>query len=195
MDRIPFENEDLAGIGQDRLLFLTQFIENFTQTLCMKTLRCLSLIHNRTVRNVTDNLMSCTFYNSIGGWDNGITGTVFLRITNVIFNNTIGKEWTNRIVGNNDILWSKRTISIDGFNDFLNTRIAEIRFIRAVNYARMIRIFGGVILRDETNGVDSEGEKAKARATEAESWDFVLKDLEFAAKHLPKEWDSKWDFR
>ena len=79
--------------------------------------------------------------------------------------------------------------------DFLNTRIAEIRFIRAVNYARMIRIFGGVILRDETNGVDSEGEKAKARATEAESWDFVLKDLEFAAKHLPKEWDSKWDGR
>ena len=50
--------------------------------------------------------------------------------------------------------------------DFLNIRIAEIRFIRAVNYARMIRIFGGVILRDETNGVDSEGEKAKARATE-----------------------------
>ena len=79
--------------------------------------------------------------------------------------------------------------------DFLNIRIAEIRFIRAVNYARMIRIFGGVILRDETNGVDSEGEKAKARATEAESWDFVLKDLEFAAKHLPKEWDSKWDGR
>ena len=73
--------------------------------------------------------------------------------------------------------------------DFLNIRIAEIRFIRAVNYARMIRIFGGVILRDETNGVD------KARATEAESWDFVLKDLEFAARHLPKEWDSKWDGR
>ena len=77
--------------------------------------------------------------------------------------------------------------------DFLNIRIAEIRFIRAVNYARMIRIFGGVILRDETNGVDSEGQKDKARATEAESWDFVLKDLEFAARHLPKEWDSKWD--
>ena len=79
--------------------------------------------------------------------------------------------------------------------DFLNIRIAEIRFIRAVNYARMIRIFGGVILRDETNGVDSEGQKDKAKATEAESWDFVLKDLEFAARHLPKEWDSKWDGR
>ena len=79
--------------------------------------------------------------------------------------------------------------------DFLNIRIAEIRFIRAVNYARMIRIFGVVILRDETNGVDSEGQKDKARATEAESWDFVLKDLEFAARHLPKEWDSKWDGR
>ena len=79
--------------------------------------------------------------------------------------------------------------------DFLNIRIAEIRFIRAVNYARMIRIFGGVILRDETNGVDSEGQKDKARATEAESWDFVLKDLEFAARNLPKEWDSKWDGR
>lgn len=48
--------------------------------------------------------------------------------------------------------------------DFLNIRIAEIRFIRAVNYARMIRIFGGVILRDETNGVDSEGQKDKAES-------------------------------
>ncbi len=79
--------------------------------------------------------------------------------------------------------------------DFLNIRIAEIRFIRAVNYARMIRIFGGVILRDETNGVDSEGQKDKARATEAESWAFVLKDLEFAARPHPKEWDRKWDGR
>ena len=79
--------------------------------------------------------------------------------------------------------------------DFLNSRIAEVRFIRAVNYARMIRIFGGVVLRDETNGVDSEKQKDKARATEAESWDFVLKDLEFAAKHLPAERESKWDGR
>lgn len=79
--------------------------------------------------------------------------------------------------------------------DFLNARIAEIRFIRAVNYARMIRIFGGVIIRDETNGVDSEAQKIKARSTEEESWDFVLKDLDFAAKRLPKEWDKKWEGR
>ena len=32
-------------------------------------------------------------------------------------------KWTNRIVGNNDIIWSKWTISINGFNDFLNTCI------------------------------------------------------------------------
>lgn len=79
--------------------------------------------------------------------------------------------------------------------DFLNIRIAEIRFIRAINYARMIRIFGGVIIRDETNGVDSEGQKAKARATEEESWDFVLRDLDFAAKNLPEDWDTKWEGR
>ena len=66
--------------------------------------------------------------------------------------------------------------------DFLNIRIAEIRFIRAVNYARMIRIFGGVILRDETNGVDSEGQKDKARATEAESWGFCSERFRICGK-------------
>ena len=102
MDRIPFENEDLAGIGQDRLLFLTQFIENFTQTLCMKTLRCLSLIHFGTIRNIADLLIIHALHNGIGRRDNGIAGSVLFRIVDVIFQNTVCHKRTNGIVGDNN---------------------------------------------------------------------------------------------
>lgn len=80
-------------------------------------------------------------------------------------------------------------------DNFLKVRMAEIRFIRAFNYFRMIRVFGGVVIRDEKNGVDAEAQKDKARATESESWDFVMADLNYAAENLPESWNSDWEGR
>lgn len=98
----------------------------------------------------------------------------------------------NRIRRQNEFLIAADKYIDKYGEDFLNIRKAEIRFIRAFSYFKMIRVYGGVIIRDETDGVDAENQKDKARATEEESWDFVIKDLQFAAQYLPDEWDDKW---
>ncbi|HEX3009831.1 MAG TPA: RagB/SusD family nutrient uptake outer membrane protein [Bacteroidales bacterium] len=79
--------------------------------------------------------------------------------------------------------------------DFIKIRIAEVRFIRAFAYFQMARVYGGVVIRDEIGGLDSRDEKDKARATEAETWDFILNDLKLAAEDLPEKWDSEWTGR
>jgi hypothetical protein len=79
--------------------------------------------------------------------------------------------------------------------DFIRIRIAEVRFIRAFAYFQMARVYGGLVLRDEIGGLDGRDEKDKARATEAETWDFILNDLQFAAENLPDTWDGEWTGR
>lgn len=105
--------------------------------------------------------------------------------------------WGNydRIGRQNEYLYDSQTYGKKYSEEFMNVRRAEIRFIRAFYYFKMIRIYGGVILRDEVGGVDTEAQKDKARSTEAQSWDFVIKDLQFAAQHLPDKWESKWTGR
>jgi hypothetical protein len=101
----------------------------------------------------------------------------------------------NNIKAENVFLYNAPKYGSKFGDDFLNIRLAEVRFLRAFNYYRLIRCYGGVILRDETDGVDAEAQKNKARATESESWDFVMKDLDFAAEYLPTEWSSDWTGR
>lgn len=79
--------------------------------------------------------------------------------------------------------------------DFINMRIAEVRFIRAFAYFEMARVYGGVIIRQETGGLDSRPEQDKVRATEAETWDFIVNELELSAKDLPVKWESEWTGR
>lgn len=86
--------------------------------------------------------------------------------------------------------------------DWCNIRRAEARLCRAYSYYRLIRVYGGVIIRTDksgaSGGVDDgvyEEDKNRARATEAESWDFVLSELQWAAEYLPEEWPNAWDGR
>lgn len=74
--------------------------------------------------------------------------------------------------------------------NFIAIRKAEIRFIRAFLYYKMIRAHGGIVLRTAENGLDSEKEKDKARSTEEESWNFVITEFEAVAEILPLEWDN-----
>ena len=67
---------------------------------------------------------------------------------------------------------------------------AQARFFRAYVYFQLAKRHcngnqGGVILYEDLNLV-----KDKNHATEAETWDFIEKDLEFAAQNLPKRWDA-----
>ena len=86
--------------------------------------------------------------------------------------------------------------------EWCDVRRAEVRLCRAFTYYRLIRVYGGVIIRTDISGVDgglddgaNEANVHRARATEAESWDFVLSELQWAAEHLPDSWPSKWDGR
>ena len=73
---------------------------------------------------------------------------------------------------------------IDDFGEeFINSRMAEVRFIRAFAYYRLIRVYGGVVLRTELDGPEQND---KPRATEEESWRQVIDDLEYAAEYLPE---------
>jgi len=101
-------------------------------------------------------------------------------------------KWSNynRIKRQNEFLLDAPTKGAHLGNDFIKVRIAEARFIRAFAYFEMARVYGGVVIRDENGGLDGRDEKDKARATEAETWDFIIKYLQLAAQDLPLKWPS-----
>jgi murein DD-endopeptidase MepM/ murein hydrolase activator NlpD len=70
----------------------------------------------------------------------------------------------------------------------LGVRIAEARFLRAFAYQELVLRHGGVILRTREDAVDGPNEKAKARSSEEECWDFILKEYDKAAAVLPSSW-------
>lgn len=103
-------------------------------------------------------------------------------------------KWSNynRIKRQNEFLRDAPSKGAHLGQDFIKIRIAEARFIRAYAYFEMARVYGGVVLRDETDGLDGRDQKDKARATEAETWNFIMNDLQLAAQDLPEKWDSEW---
>lgn len=78
--------------------------------------------------------------------------------------------------------------------DQLNVRTAECRFLRAFAYQELLIRYGdgdlGVVLRVGEDIVDGPAERAKARSTEEECWDFILGEYDKAAADLPATWDS-----
>ncbi len=63
-----------------------------------------------------------------------------------------------------------------------NTRLAEARFVRAINYFFLVRQYGGVHLTlEETVGLETEA----TRASVAEVYDAIIGDLTFALNTLP----------
>ncbi|MDR1518177.1 MAG: RagB/SusD family nutrient uptake outer membrane protein [Dysgonamonadaceae bacterium] len=85
--------------------------------------------------------------------------------------------------------------------EWCDVRRAEVRLCRAFSYYRLIRVYGGVILRTDESGVNGVDDGASSedinrkRASEAESWDFVLNELQWAAEHLPEKWSAAWEGR
>lgn len=72
-------------------------------------------------------------------------------------------------------------------NDFLKVRVAEVRFMRAMQYFYMIRVYGGVIIRDKIEGPEGND---RARSTEDESWEYMMNEIKTAVKDLPVAWDA-----
>lgn len=91
----------------------------------------------------------------------------------------------NRIRRQNEFLRDAPSYVGTFGEDFINVRSAEVRFMRALAYYRLIRVYGGVVLRTEVDGPEQND---KARSSEAESWQQVFDDLKYAGKYLPASW-------
>ncbi|MBP1613299.1 MAG: RagB/SusD family nutrient uptake outer membrane protein [Bacteroidetes bacterium] len=63
---------------------------------------------------------------------------------------------------------------------------AQARFFRAFVYFQLAKRHGGVILY-----TDLDMSNDKARSTEAETWELIAQDLDYAAEHLPVAWNSE----
>lgn len=96
--------------------------------------------------------------------------------------NAINKA--NVVLNEADSALSVGAISEEDFN--LST--AEARFVRGYLYFNLVRTFGGVPLVDAL--VTDQGEFNIPRASEAEIYSLIVSDLQFAATHLPVEWDA-----
>lgn len=64
---------------------------------------------------------------------------------------------------------------------------AQARFFRGFLHFMLVRSHGGIIIRDF---IDGPNEAFKARSTESDCYDFITKELDFAADNLPREWDK-----
>jgi starch-binding outer membrane protein, SusD/RagB family len=78
-----------------------------------------------------------------------------------------------------------------------NAILGEARFLRALAYRDLVRSWGGVPLRSEpTESLQEEAISGK-RASVAEVYDFIVRDLQFAETNLPVKQDlagkpTKW---
>ncbi|MFV0506858.1 MAG: RagB/SusD family nutrient uptake outer membrane protein [Bacteroidales bacterium] len=108
--------------------------------------------------------------------------------------------YTQRIKRANILLNEIATSGVDNFGaEWSDIRRAEVRLCRAFSYYRLIRVYGGVVLRTENSGenggVDDGANPKdihKKRLSEKESWDYVIGELQWAAQNLPDSWPQEW---
>lgn len=78
-------------------------------------------------------------------------------------------------------------------NDLPETRkkqiIGEASFLRAFHYYQLVKLYGGVPLELESNTADP-GKTRKAKSTETEVYNQIVKDLELALANLPDTYGS-----
>ncbi len=109
----------------------------------------------------------------------------------------------DRIRRANVLLDEIKRYGVDKYGeDWCNIRRAEVRLCRAFSYYRLIRVYGGIVLRTDVSGIKGgvddgayQEDVHRARISEAESWDFVINELLWAADYLPDSWPSTWTGR
>lgn len=94
----------------------------------------------------------------------------------------------NKIRRLNEFLKSMEIYS--SYSEELNNKWeAQVKFFRAFMYFQLAKRHGGVILYEKLDDMS----KDKARSSEAETWDMVERDLDFAIQNLPDAWQANAD--
>jgi len=74
---------------------------------------------------------------------------------------------------------------VNGYTeDEKNAKVAEAYFLRGWSNLHLVEQFGGVVLRKEPSSVTGP-DNSPVRSTEAEFYNLIISDLEFACEHLP----------
>ncbi len=122
------------------------------------------------------------------GGDYGFTSTAFYGMNGLTtFINWTGIRTINSFINDVNSAISKGIITESAGNEL----IAEARFVRAYCYFVMVRTYGGVPIITEVldKYYDGKGNEQlmpfTQRATEKDTWDFVLKELDEAIAVLP----------
>jgi len=95
----------------------------------------------------------------------------------------------------NEVIANTREAEIEGLSDLKrNQFIGEARFLRALNYFNLVRLFEspdgeGVPLRTEP-ATGSEENLNTPRASSEEVYNRIIKDLEFAEQNLPESYEG-----
>jgi hypothetical protein len=66
---------------------------------------------------------------------------------------------------------------------YVNAKLAEAKFMRAINYFQLVQMFGGVPLR--TTLVNRADQVNIPRSSEDSVYDLIISDLQFAEQYLP----------
>lgn len=134
-----------------------------------------------------NNLNSNTFQNKVLLMDNFISPT----------NGTLS-TWGNygRIKLQNEFLHDVDNMASHLDQELVEILKAEVRFLRAYSYYKIVRNHGGFILRLENTGLneglDSDEDSNKSRLSEEDSWNFIIKELEEIIPVLSNHnWDKK----
>lgn len=93
----------------------------------------------------------------------------------------------NRIKRENQFLRDLAIFRNKYRTEFIKPREAEIHFLRAFSYFYLARVYGGVVLR---TSVDGPNENNKPRASEEDTWQFIIDELQLAVNDLPLTWSA-----
>lgn len=121
----------------------------------------------------------------MGGNGGDVNKTILSSIISV--SNPVLSDYSyeyNRIRRINEFLYGLENYATFESSD-ITIMEAQARFFRGFLHFMLVRSHGGIIIRDY---IDGPNEAYKARSTEDECYDFITKELDFAADKLPVEW-------
>lgn len=151
---------------------------------------------------------------SDGAMAEGYILTIYSNVVRGMYTNQFTDDWTDDVLnnsdngsprnlqsGNIDNTWNagwgiygtirqcnlaiqKLTESTEIEESVRTSLLAEAKMLRAMTYGWAVRRFGGVMLVDKV--LTPEDDLKLPRATETETYDFIIKDLQDAAAGLPE---------
>ena len=148
-------------------------------------------IYNSNMNSFTD---AYTDLVKTSGWDQYGQGYNIAMLQETSFNSSdagafeIWGDSYNRIKRDNQFLRDAEKFADKYDKAYLERCKAEVRFLKAFSYYYLIRVYGGVVLRGEN--VDGPDENDAPRASEADSWSYVIGNLKAAAGNLPESWPA-----